>query len=55
MNTKQIRISDWASDVAQENNVPLWKVMQLFNAIHEFNSLDETKNIIEKGLIGRGK
>lgn len=43
---------DWAVGVAEEYRVSVSTVTELYKATRKSHSMEETKNIIEKGFIG---
>lgn len=48
---EMVGVAKWAVDVAEEYRVPISTVTELYKAIRKSHSMEETKNIIEKGFI----
>lgn len=55
MTTEETRqVASWAVGLAEEYNITITKMMQLYKAISKHHGDIETRNLIEKGFLMKG-
>lgn len=56
MTTEETRqVASWAVGLAEEYNITITKMMQLYKAIRKHHGDIETRNLIEKGFLMKGE